>query len=70
VIHNEPDDKFIYQITISIGRVSSKEFNTKLFCVLYGENGKTTPIELEDGKRKVSLIMLKKQQIYGIFNNV
>ncbi|KAF6038212.1 hypothetical protein EB796_003483 [Bugula neritina] len=70
---NKPDDKFIYQITISIGRSSNQDFDTKLFCVIYGENGKTSPKMLEDGKRQnfqpnsvTNLVVTAKEDIGSV----
>ena len=54
ILHNKPQDRYIYQISISVNKTSSKEFDTEVFCVLYGLKGKTAPKTLSDGKRKVS----------------
>ena len=56
ILHNTPQDEYIYQISIGVGKNSSSEFETEVFCTLYGQKGKTRPRTLDDGKRKVSLV--------------
>ena len=53
ILGNEPDDCFIYQLTFNIGKDSNPNFSTPVFCVIYGDQGKTTPKALVDGQRKV-----------------
>ena len=53
ILQNSPKDKYTYLISINVGHNSSSEFDTDVFCVLYGEEGKTSPKTLADGKRKV-----------------
>lgn len=55
-MENEPDDRFVYQITFQIGKKSRSDFDSPVFCVLYGQRGKSRPIALVDGIRRVCLI--------------
>lgn len=55
ILQNRAEDRFIYQISVSVGKTSSKDFDTDVYCVIYGAKGKTSPKALKDGKRKVSL---------------
>ena len=54
LVQNHPDDEHIYLLSLTLNKKSFSTFDANVFCVIYGEKGKTDSLHLFTGtKRKV-----------------